>query len=132
MTREIAHQQMLDKAPYAIQSAFPPGKLAGMPEFTQVCINMSPSEQGASAEAGRWNHPCTFEIQQAKRAADGRDGLGSVGSNEVESQSVQVMAARTASKRDVNPATGAMLGRNAATTVGAELTELTEQRETVS
>src|SRR5690349_22020952 len=34
MTREIAHQKSFEKALYAIEPSFPPGKLPGMPEFT--------------------------------------------------------------------------------------------------
>ncbi len=41
MTREIAHQQSFEKALYSIQPNFPVGKLAGMPEFTNVYFNMS-------------------------------------------------------------------------------------------
>jgi len=44
MTREIAHQQSFEKALYSIQPNFPPGKLPGKAEFTNVYFNMSVGE----------------------------------------------------------------------------------------
>ena len=49
MTREIAHQKSFEKALYAIQPNFPPGKLPGQAAFTSVYFNMSqggPEVQG--------------------------------------------------------------------------------------
>ncbi|MET1025059.1 MAG: manganese catalase family protein, partial [Pseudoxanthomonas sp.] len=69
MTREIAHQQSFEKALYSIQPNFPPGKLPGMPEFTQVYFNMSTGDQ--PTEAGPWNADPTFEVRDAEPAVDG-------------------------------------------------------------
>jgi Mn-containing catalase len=44
MTREIAHQKSFEKALYAIEVNFPPGKLPGQPEFTSTYFNMSQGE----------------------------------------------------------------------------------------
>ena len=51
MTREIAHQKSFEKALYAIEPNFPPGKLPGMPEFTNMYYNMS---QGEGDAEGPW------------------------------------------------------------------------------
>src|SRR4051812_46010201 len=52
MTREVAHQKSFEKALYAIEPNFPPGKLPGMPAFTNKYFNMS---QGAGDMQGPWN-----------------------------------------------------------------------------
>ena len=52
MTREIAHQKSFEKALYAIEPNFPPGKLPGKPEFTDVYYDMS---QGEGDATGPWN-----------------------------------------------------------------------------
>src|SRR5690242_16447421 len=41
MTREISHQKSFEKALYAIEPNFPPGKLPGDPRFTHVYVNTS-------------------------------------------------------------------------------------------
>ncbi len=41
MTREIAHQKSFEKALYAIEGHFPPGKLPGDPRFTNAYMDMS-------------------------------------------------------------------------------------------
>ncbi|HUA79322.1 MAG TPA: manganese catalase family protein, partial [Dyella sp.] len=41
MTREIAHQLSFEKALYAIEPNFPPGKLPGKSEFAHVYVNTS-------------------------------------------------------------------------------------------
>jgi len=56
MTREVAHQKSFEKALYSIEPNFPPGKLPGMPEFTDKYFNMSQGEgdtRGPFAEASR-------------------------------------------------------------------------------
>jgi len=52
MTREIAHQKSFEKALYAIEPNFPPGKLPGMPQFTNPYFDMS---QGLGDMQGPWN-----------------------------------------------------------------------------
>src|SRR3954452_13596719 len=41
MTREIAYQKSFEKELYAIEPNFPPGQLAGMPQFTTTYLNMA-------------------------------------------------------------------------------------------
>src|SRR5688572_28292167 len=41
MTREVAHQKSFENALYAIAPNFPPGKVPGMPEFTDKYYDMS-------------------------------------------------------------------------------------------
>jgi Mn-containing catalase len=52
MTREIAHQKSFEKALYAIEDNFPPGKLPGVEKFSNVYVNASQGEGDAS---GPWN-----------------------------------------------------------------------------
>ena len=52
MTREIAHQKSFEKALYSIDRNFPPGKLAGSSEFSDVYFNLS---QGSGDARGPWN-----------------------------------------------------------------------------
>src|SRR3954469_12528696 len=75
MTREIAHQQSFEKALYSMSPNFPPGKLAGKPEFTNVYFNMSVGEGDAR---GPWNNEPTFDFREATAAVDGGDGMPDV------------------------------------------------------
>src|SRR3954451_17587166 len=75
MTREISHQQSFEKALYSIQPNFPPGKLAGKAEFTNVYFNMSAGEGDLR---GPWNNEPTFEFREAEPAVDGGEGLPKV------------------------------------------------------
>src|SRR6202012_1023340 len=75
MTREISHQQSFEKALYSIQPNFPPGKLAGMREFTNVYFKMS---TGNGDLTGPWNSEPTFEVREAQVAVDGGDGRATV------------------------------------------------------
>src|SRR6202034_1163518 len=52
MTREIAHQKSFDKALYAMDKSFPPGKLPGDPRFTNLYVNTS---AGEGDMRGPWN-----------------------------------------------------------------------------
>ncbi|GHA79613.1 manganese catalase family protein [Cognatilysobacter bugurensis] len=111
MTREIAHQQSFEKALYSIDSNFPPGKLAGMPEFADAYVNTS---QGEADMRGPWNNDEDFRYVSSREehlAMDGGDGLGSVKLKSEQKKAVEQMATRLKSNRDVNPVTGAMLGR---------------------
>jgi Mn-containing catalase len=111
MTREMAHQKSFEKALYAIEPNFPPGKLAGMPEFEEVYVNTS---QGEGDMRGPWNSDENFEfIDDPARftAVDGGDGGAEVLLPEFESETVAAMAARTASRPDGNPVTGIELGK---------------------
>jgi Mn-containing catalase len=110
MTREIAHQQSFEKALYSIQPNFPPGKLQGMPQFTNVYFNMS---QGAGDMRGPWNSDENFEYvsdREQQCAVDGGDGDAVATITASEAQAVEQAALRTRSDRQSDPLTGAMLG----------------------
>jgi manganese catalase len=110
MTREIAHQKSFEKALYAIEPNFPPGKLPGMPAFTNKYFNMS---QGAGDMQGPWNTGPLWERvddREQQAAVDGGDGTASVTVSQTEKQALDQAAARTASRTDIDPPTGAELG----------------------
>jgi len=110
MTREIAHQKSFEKALYAIEPNFPPGKLPGRPEFTSVYFNMS---QGGPEIEGSWNSGDRWERiddPEQQMAVDGGDGLASVGLTAEETMTLEQMAARTMSDPEADPLTGAELG----------------------
>ena len=112
MTREIAHQQSFEKALYSIQPNFPPGKLAGMPEFTNVYFKMS---TGNGNLRGPWNNEPTFELREAAPAVDGGDGLATVTLGDEDLELVNQAAARLQSDPKSDPVTGAMLGMGEST-----------------
>lgn len=110
MTREIAHQKAFEKALYAIEPNFPPGKLPGEPEFTDKYYDMS---EGEGQVRGPWNQGEQWEYvtdREAQAAVDGGDGSASVALEGVEAEAAKASAARTASATDVDPTTGAELG----------------------
>ena len=109
MTREIAHQQSFEKALYSIQPNFPPGKLAGVPQFTNVYFNMS---VGEGDSRGPWNNGGTFEVRDPEPAVDGGSGMPEVTLTSGEEALVQKMATRLCSDPESDPVTGAMLGMN--------------------
>ena len=107
MTREIAHQQSFEKALYSIQPNFPVGKLAGLPEFTNVYFNMS---TGDGDQRGPWNNEPTFEFREGQPAVDGGNGLAAV---DIDAESLELVnraAMRLQSDPKSDPVTGAMLG----------------------
>src|SRR5919112_799636 len=110
MTREIAHQKSFEKALYAIEPNFPPGKLPGIPAFTNKYFNMS---QGAGDMQGPWNTGPLWERvddREQQAAVDGGDGTASVSVSAAEKQALDQAAARTVSRTDIDPPTGAELG----------------------
>jgi Mn-containing catalase len=109
MTREISHQQSFEKALYSIQPNFPPGKLGGMPEFTNVYFNMS---VGEGDMRGPWNNHGTFEFREVQPAVDGGTGLPEVKMNRDDARLATEAATRLRSDPDSDPLTGAMLGMN--------------------
>jgi Mn-containing catalase len=111
MTREIAHQKSFEKALYAIEVNFPPGKLPGQPAFTNTYFNMS---QGEGDIRGPWNQgeQWDFVDDRAKQAAvDGGDGSASVKLSRADLAIAQKVAARTMSDPASDPTTGAELGQ---------------------
>ena len=110
MTREVAHQKSFEKALYAIEPNFPPGKLPGMPQYTDKYYNMS---QGEGDMRGPWNEGEQWEFvdnREDQGAVDGGDGTASVNLSPKEMKTVEQLAARTKSKTDGDPTTGADLG----------------------
>lgn len=110
MTREIAHQKSFEKALYAIEPNFPPGKMPGQPQFTSKYFNMS---QGEGDMKGPWNDgPQWQRVDQREQqsAVDGGDGSASVKVSRSDHQALQQAAQRTASRSDTDPVTGAELG----------------------
>ncbi|MFC7515320.1 manganese catalase family protein [Herbaspirillum sp. GCM10030257] len=110
MTREIAHQKSFEKALYAIEPNFPPGKLQGDPRFTGVYFNMS---QGEGDARGSWNQGDQWMFvsdRNEQAAVDGGDGMPTVQLKPDEMTALDAMAARTMSKPTIDPPTGAELG----------------------
>jgi Mn-containing catalase len=111
MTREISHQQSFEKALYAIEPNFPPGKLPGKQEFANVYVNTS---QGEGDMRGPWNSDDNFRYvddRQSQLAMDGGDGKPSVTLSKQQQECLSAFAGRTASAVDSNPTTGAELGK---------------------
>jgi Mn-containing catalase len=111
MTREVAHQKSFEKALYAIEPNFPPGKLPGVPAFTDKYYNMSQGNGGDVS--GPWNSGEQWEVvsdRDEQAAVDGGDGTASVMLARDEEQLLRETAARTASRTDIDPTTGADLG----------------------
>jgi Mn-containing catalase len=110
MTREIAHQKSFEKALYAIEPNFPPGKLPGQPEFTDKYFNMS---QGEGDARGPWNAGDQWQFVSDPHdlaAVDGGDGQAVVGVSSEESELLEQAAMRSRSNPQINPTTGAELG----------------------
>ncbi|NVM74424.1 Mn-containing catalase [Duganella sp. SG902] len=110
MTREIAHQKSFEKALYAIQPNFPPGKMQGRPEFSSVYFDMS---QGGPEVRGSWNDGQKWDTvsdREQQFAVDGGDGSASVALDNEEEALLNQMAARTMSDPEADPLTGAELG----------------------
>jgi Mn-containing catalase len=114
MTREVAHQKSFEKALYAIQPNFTPGKLPGVPEFTNTYYDMSQGNGAAEADVkGSWNSGDQWEhvsSRDAQAAVDGGEGSASVELPEKDEAPLAKIADRTASRPDVDPTTGAELG----------------------
>lgn len=112
MTREIAHQVSFEKALYAIEPNFPPGKLPGDAKYADVYVDTS---QGEGDMRGPWNSDEHFRYisQQSKMLAmDGGDGLATVEKlKSSEKESLAAYAKRTASRIDVDPKTSADRGK---------------------
>lgn len=110
MTREVAHQKSFEKALYAIEPNFPPGKLPGKPEFTDKYYDLS---QGDGQPRGPWNQGPEWEFVSdyaQQMAVDGGDGSASVEVSSEEAKMLDAAATRTSSNTQGNPTTGADLG----------------------
>jgi Mn-containing catalase len=112
MTREVAHQKSFEKALYAIQPNFPPGKLPGDERFTDTYFDMSQGD-GDGDQRGPWNQgdDWKFVSERSQQAAvDGRDGSASVQLSPDEHARLTRLASRTKSDPTSMPVTGADLG----------------------
>lgn len=110
MTREIAHQISFEKALYSIEANFPPGKLPGMPQFSNLYVNAS---QGLGDQEGPWNAGENWQRMDdviGSIPLDGGDGAASVDLGSTERTDLANFAARTKSDPGANPMTGAELG----------------------
>jgi len=111
MTREIAHQKSFEKALYAMDKSFPPGKLPGDPRFTDTYVNAS---RGEGDTTGPWCEGKGFsEIMvpdEENLPVDGGDGTAQVKMTAEEKAAVKAFAARGASDPERDPVTGADLG----------------------
>jgi Mn-containing catalase len=108
MTREIAHQKSFEKALYAIEPNFPPGKLPGDPRFTDVFFDLS---QGDADVRGPWNSGEQWQtVSDLAPAVDGGDGGATVDLGKVEAAAHEAMLLRTQSRPDLDRVTGADLG----------------------
>ncbi len=110
MTREVAHQISFEKALYAIQPNFPPGKLPPDPRFSKTYFDMS---QGGMEVRGPWNSEENFEVvsdREKQSAVDGGDGGSTVKLAAKEKTVVEALKKRTMSDPATDPMTGAELG----------------------
>ncbi|MFN3946318.1 MAG: manganese catalase family protein [Allosphingosinicella sp.] len=111
MTREVAHQKSFEKALYAIEDNFPPGKLPGVEAYANMYVNAS---QGEGDMRGPWNSGDQWEtvddLNQVLPADPGGDGTASVGLGPSDAGALQMMTARLKSDPDADPMTGADLG----------------------
>src|SRR3982751_4327949 len=110
MTREIAHQKSFEKALYAIEDNFPPGKLPGIEKFANMYFNAS---QGEGDMTGPWNSGDQWDrvddLNQVLPAGGG-DGTASVNLGPNAGAALEKMMFRLKSDPSSNPTTGADLG----------------------
>lgn len=110
MTREVAHQKSFEKALYAMEPNFPPGKLPGMTQFADLYVNAS---QGPGDTEGPWNTGEQWQKLdniEEEIPLDGGDGMASVDLNAKEQVALRAMTERTRSDQEGDPLTGADLG----------------------
>jgi Mn-containing catalase len=110
MTREIAHQKSFEKALYAIEDNFPPGKLPGVEKFASMYVNTS---QGEGDMQGPWNSGEQWDrVDDLNEVlpADSGDGSASVNLGPSDTAALQKMMVRLKSDPSGDPTTGADLG----------------------
>jgi Mn-containing catalase len=111
MTREVAHQKSFEKALYAIEDNFPPGKLPGVEKYANMYVNAS---QGEGDARGPWNEGEQWDrvddLNQVMPADDGGDGTASVILGPVDTAAMTKMMMRLKSDTSSDPVTGADLG----------------------
>ena len=109
MTREVAHQKSFEKALYAIEPNFPPGKLPGDERYASMYVNTSP---GSADFDGPWNSGPEWDVVEVDDALaiDGGNGMATVELSKDEQRDSRAAAKRTMSDPNSNPTTGADLG----------------------
>ena len=107
MTREISHQKSFEKALYAIEPNFPPGKLPGDPKYTHVYVNTS---RGDGDERGPWNEGPQWQMVEPDGEPALPDGKPIVKLTKEEQQLLEAVRQRTKSDPTRDPVTGAELG----------------------
>ena len=111
MTREIAHQKSFEKALYAIEDNFPPGKLPGVEKYASMYVNTS---QGEGDMEGPWNSGDQWDriddLNQVLPADSSGDGSASVNLGPSDTAALQKMMVRLKSDPAADPTTGADLG----------------------
>jgi Mn-containing catalase len=110
MTREIAHQKSFEKALYAIEDNFPPGKLPGIALYASAYVNTS---QGDGDMDGPWNSGeqwDRYDDLEQVMPFDKGDGTASVTLSKKDEAVAAALAARTLSDPAANQTTGADLG----------------------
>ncbi len=111
MTREVAHQKSFEKALYAIQPNFPPGKMPPKKEFKDTYYDLSKGDDGEMR--GPWNEGKEWHFisdMEESIAVDGGNGQASVTLEAPDEKLSKKAAKRTASRTDIDPTTGAELG----------------------
>jgi Mn-containing catalase len=110
MTREVAHQKSFEKALYAIEDNFPPGKLPGIAVYANAYVNTS---QGEGDMDGPWNSGeqwDRYDDLEQVMPFDKGDGTASVNLAKKDETAFMALAARTKSDPSANLTTGADLG----------------------
>jgi Mn-containing catalase len=110
MTREVAHQKSFEKALYAIEGNFPPGKLPGIAVYANAYVNTS---QGEGDMDGPWNSGEQWDrIDDLEQVMpfDKGDGTATVALGKKDEAVAAALAARTKSDPAANLTTGADLG----------------------
>jgi len=108
MVREVAHQKSFEKALYAIEDNFPPGKLPGLQQFANLYVNAS---QGDGDMEGPWNSGPLWERDEGPTPAlDGGPGTATVTLAPDDLTAAQAMRTRLLSNPDADVVTGADLG----------------------
>ncbi|KWF72367.1 Mn-containing catalase [Burkholderia multivorans] len=110
MTREVSHQKSFEKALYAIDANFPPGKLPPMEPYDRVYFRMQPD---AEPLIGPWNHGGDLEVRPAEPALDGGTGIAEGMLEAQQAEAIDALAQRLRSDPNCDPTTGAELGTRA-------------------
>ena len=111
MTREVAHQKSFEKALYAIENNFPPGKLPGIEKYANMYVNAS---QGEGDMDGPWNSGEQWDrvddLDQVLPADEGGDGMATVDLGTADRVATDALARRTMSDPVQQVMTGVDLG----------------------